>query len=321
MKKGTIIGLVIALVLVLGGLALFTAAMAAANWDFGSLGSGQYVTNTYELTDPFTAISMDTDTADIIFAASEDSSCRVVCYEHEKVTHSVEVKSGTLTVCVKDSRKWYEHIGIVNRSPKITVYLPESEYASLTVREDTGDIEVPAQFRFESVDIAVSTGDVKLAASVSGSVKLHTSTGRVNVENLSAGALEIKTSTGNVSVSNVKCAGEVSVNVSTGRSVLSDVECNNLISYGSTGDITLKNLIAAEKISIERDTGDVKFEASDAAEIYVETDTGDVTGTLLSDKIFITESDTGRIRVPKSVSGGRCEISTDTGDIKLEIKG
>ena len=62
------------------------------------------------------------------------------------------------------------------------------------------------------------------------------------------------------------------------------------------------------------------FDACDAAEIYVKTDTGDVTGTLLSDKKFFAESDTGKVSVPKSVTGGRCEISTDTGRIDITVK-
>jgi DUF4097 and DUF4098 domain-containing protein YvlB len=81
----------------------------------------------------------------------------------------------------------------------------------------------------------------------------------------------------------------------------------------------LENVIATEKISVERTTGDVKFAFCDAGEIFVKTDTGDVTGSLLTDKVFITETDTGKIHVPKLTTGGRCEISTDTGDIKISI--
>jgi DUF4097 and DUF4098 domain-containing protein YvlB len=64
----------------------------------------------------------------------------------------------------------------------------------------------------------------------------------------------------------------------------------------------------------------VKFERCDASELYIELDTGDVTGSLLSDKVFIAQSDTGRVNVPKSVTGGRCEITTDTGDIKITVE-
>ena len=64
----------------------------------------------------------------------------------------------------------------------------------------------------------------------------------------------------------------------------------------------------------------MEFDACDAAEILVETSTGDVEGTFLSDKIIFAETDTGRVNVPKGIVGGRCEIKTNTGDIKLEIQ-
>ena len=63
----------------------------------------------------------------------------------------------------------------------------------------------------------------------------------------------------------------------------------------------------------------MNFEASDAASIFVETDTGDVKGSLLSEKIFIINTDTGKKEVPESTTGGRCKITTDTGDIKITI--
>jgi len=70
----------------------------------------------------------------------------------------------------------------------------------------------------------------------------------------------------------------------------------------------------------ESDTGDVKFDGCDAAEIFVETDTGDVKGSLLTDKIFIVQTDTGSVDVPKTATGGKCEITTSTGDINISIK-
>lgn len=83
--------------------------------------------------------------------------------------------------------------------------------------------------------------------------------------------------------------------------------------------MTLKNVIAAETFSIERSTGKVRFDGCDAAEILVKTGTGDVKGTLLSEKIFIARSNTGRVDVPQTVTGGRCEIITSTGDIEIHI--
>ena len=64
----------------------------------------------------------------------------------------------------------------------------------------------------------------------------------------------------------------------------------------------------------------MEFNHCDAETICVNTDTGSVTGTLLTDKVFIIETDTGSVNVPKSITGGRCEITTDTGNIRITIE-
>ena len=48
--------------------------------------------------------------------------------------------------------------------------------------------------------------------------------------------------------------------------------------------------------------------------------TVDVTGTLLSEKVFIAQSGTGRIDVPETTTDGKCKITTDTGRISLSIE-
>lgn len=79
-------------------------------------------------------------------------------------------------------------------------------------------------------------------------------------------------------------------------------------------------MIAAEQLSIERSTGHVAFTGCDAGEIHVKTDTGNVAGSLLSEKVFLTESGVGLVDVPKTTSGGVCEIRTDTGNIQITLE-
>lgn len=320
MRKATKIWIATATAFVALGLIMFTVVMAKCNWDFSKLVTSKYETNTYEITDEFDSISMNTDTADIRFAPSDNEECKVVCYEEEKVKHSVAVKEDTLVINAVNSKAWYEYIGINFSSPKITVYLPKAKYNSLIIREDTGDVEIPDAFTFGDIDIALSTGAVDCFAFAAEKISIKTSTGNVCVENVSAKALDISVSTGKVTVFGVTCEGEVSVGVSTGKASLADVKCKNLKSSGDTGDVFLKNVIASERFSVSRTTGDVKLDGCDASELFIETDTGDVYGTLLSEKVFITKTDTGSINVPKSVTGGRCEIATDTGNIRITVE-
>lgn len=320
MSKTVIILLIIAAAFVILGTAIFVITATSVGWDFTKLGTGNYETNAYDITEEFTDISIKTDTADIVFMLSDDEKCKVTCYEEAKVKHSVFVSDGVLTVDMVDTRKWYDYISINFSSPKITVYLPEAEYFSLKIEENTGDIEIPNEFRFENINISVSTGNVECYASATGDIKIATSTGNICAEKISAASLNASVSTGKVTVSESTITGDVKVSVSTGKAVLSNVACRNVISSGSTGDIFLKNVIATEKFSIERSSGDVTFESSDAAEIFVETSTGDVEGTFLSDKVFITKASSGDVKVPESITGGKCKITTSSGDISIKIK-
>ena len=320
MGKATKIWLIIAAALVLCGGIIYGGVMAVFQWDFTKLSTVKYEKNTYAVKESYKNITIVTDTADVVLIPSETLESSVVCYEQENAKHAVSVKDGTLIIKVDDARKWYTQIGINFSSPKITVSVPQGEYGDLFVKSATGDVAIPKDFHFESIDISESTGDVTNFASASGTVKIKTGTGRIRVENISAGALDLSVTTGSVTATGVNCQGDMKIKVTTGKTNLTDIRCENGQTQGNTGDISLKNVIAAQKLSIKRTTGDVKFSGCDAAELFVKTDTGDVTGTLLSEKVFITKTDTGRVNVPKTVTGGRCEITTDTGDIKIQIQ-
>ena len=319
MKKSVKACLMAVSLLVTFGTAIVTSTACSLNGDFTALGTVKYKRNTYEVSEEFHNVSIDTDTADIRFIRSEDETCRVVCDEREKVKYSVSVEEGTLSVALIDEREWFDYIGISFQTPVISVYLPKTEYGALVIEASTGDVEIPNGFTFESIDISLSTGDVTNRASASSNVKIKTSTGDIYVEAIKANILNLSVSTGKVTASKIVCE-EMTVDVSTGKTYLSDVSCQSFASTGNTGDISLKNVIFSEACSIERSTGDVTFDACDGLNITVTTSTGDVTGTLLSGKRFVTKTSTGSVKVPQDSEGGKCEITTSTGDIRITIK-
>ena len=261
--------------------------------------TGILETKEYEINDKFSDIEIITDTADIEFILSENLNTSVVCAEQKNINHSVRVKDNTLLIKVDDNRKWYEYININFGKNKITIYLPKNEYGELFIDSDTGNINIPNNFNFNSIDIIDDTGNVKNYASVNDNIKIKTSTGNIHIENINANIIDLSASTGNIKMVNAKCV--------------------NLLSKVDTGNVLLKNVVATEKFIIETDTGDVKFVASDASDIFVKTDTGNVTGSLLTDKVIFAESDTGNIDVPKVIADEKCEVITDTGDIKITV--
>ena len=38
------------------------------------------------------------------------------------------------------------------------------------------------------------------------------------------------------------------------------------------------------------------------------------------EKVFLVQTDTGNVDVPRSVTGGACEITTDTGDVRITVQ-
>lgn len=261
MKKTNKIWLVLAIALIVGGGILFVGSIYSLDFDLTKLSTQTYETNVYEISDDFENITIDVSATEVVFAPSDDGTCKVTCIDEEKLKHTAIVGDGTLKISVTDTRKWYDHIGVFFERKELTVYLPKEEYKLLSVTTSTGNVEIPEQFVFENITITGSTADVKCAAQVVDSVQM-------------------KTSTGNITLSGVDC----------------------------------------KKIMIKTSTGYVCFEGCDADNISVKTSTGNVTGTLLSEKIFVTETSTGNVRVPKSTTGGTCEITTSTGNIEIEIR-
>ena len=311
--------MLLAAALIIVGSLIFVGVMVVLKWDFTKLSTVRYVESTYEITEEFQHISISSNTAKINFVPTNGQP-RVECVEEEYARYAVSVKDGTLEITCQNNKKWYHYIGISFGRPKVTVCLPAAAYGNLTIDTDTSDMEIPEAFSFTGLDISASTGKINSSAYVSGVVNVKTSTGDIAVKNITADAMSLTASTGHVTVIDVTCAGEMRIKVSTGKSMLKNVRCDSLWSIGDTGDMTLANVIAEEKMTIERSTGDVKLEGCDAGELEVTVSTGNVTGSLLSEKIFIVKTDTGKVNVPESVTGGKCKITTDTGDIKITVE-
>ena len=134
--------------------------------------------------------------------------------------------------------------------------------------------------------------------------------------------ISISSNTGSVDISSIVCNGAIDVQINTGNINLEDVSCQTFHSKGNTGRISLNKLTATESIWVQRGTGKVLLNDCSAPEIFVKTNTGSVCGRLSSNMVFIARTNTGKIEIPRTpigeAIGGRCEIKTNTGNIKFE---
>lgn len=320
MKRSAKIWLILAAVLVLAGSLSFVMIMSKQKWDFTMVGNVKSVESEFEITEPFRNISIRSDTEKILIRKSRDGKFRVLFTEPEYIEPSVSVQNGTLMVSRTDNRSWTDRIGFsFGMDSYISVDLPEGSYGALSIEEDTGTVIVEKDFTFDRVDIADTTGDVFCKASSNGSIRIAANTGDIYVLDISAESVVVSVTTGGVLLDGVSCTEDLTVTVDTGRAILNNISCRNFLTTGDTGNLSVEKLNASGTISVERTTGDVAILASDAGELNIVTDTGDVRGSLLTDKIFIVQTDTGEIHVPETTSGGICRVTTDTGDIHIKI--
>ncbi|MBR4881862.1 MAG: DUF4097 family beta strand repeat protein [Clostridia bacterium] len=300
MKKSTKVWLVIAVLCIVIGAVMFTVALSMEGFDFMELTTKKIEINNYKVGDTVDKIYIDTDAADIDFYTYRESEIRVECTETDKIKYDVCVEDSTLKIEVKDDRKWYDYIGFNFTRMLIKVYLPGGvEYSSVVINTTTGDVNVPEQIYTDTLDVKVTTGDIKCYARINESLKL-------------------KTTTGDIELKNTDCNGDVEVKVSTGKMIMTDINCRSITCSGTTGDVEMKNVTAAEKLTLNRTTGDILLEGVDANELDITATTGYIKGTLLTEKDFIAKTTTGKIEVPKT-AGGKCKLSTTTGDIIIDI--
>lgn len=316
MKKGTIIALVVAIVLILIGGTVLVLGLSFA----GEAKDTVTVVTESEISiqDSFDSVLIDTEDCNVdivLFEGAADP--HVVLKERDRTSHSVLVEDGTLKIRMVDNRTWKDHIGVNWESMEMTVYLPKAEYASLQITTATGDIRLPGGFSTREMALRSDTGKISCVG-VSGDVlDCMTSTGDISVRNSTPNVIKLHSSTGDLGVS-VVAGDEMHLKTDTGDVDAEKVNAGMFTCSSSTGEVDLEGVLAEDYLQIRTTTGDVGIENCDAGRVDIETDTGDVEGHFLTPKWFSAHSDTGNIKVPNTSEGGECRIATDTGDIRFE---
>lgn len=256
------------------------------------------VSRIYTIEENYKGINIVGKTLDINVYLSNEN--KIVYTENKKVTIETKVVDGVLNVKQNDNLKFYDMLFNFTHF-NVDLYLTSNLIDSLNIESKTGDIEINNGFTFSDVDIVNSTGDIELKANVTNNLSVKNSTGDIEIENINVG-------------------GNVMLEASTGDIELHNVNCNKLDVKVSTGDTDLFNVIVNGDLNMKGSTGNVKLDGFDANNIYIEVSTGNVRGTIISDKVFNARSETGKVRVPETYSGGICKIITSTGNIIISYK-
>lgn len=317
MRKSKKTALIIAVVLIAAGFAASLAALAMLEFDFTRMNTISFVTNTYSIDEAISCISISGAECDVRLLPANDGASKVVCYESDKISHCVTVKDSTLMIERRDAREWYEHIGAYWGAMEIAIYLPQSEYETLYIKNLSGDIVIPEDFTFESADIQSTSGDVDFRASVSGDLAVKTVSGDLLVGKTNPDKLTAQSTSGDMTVESVNVQTKIEMKTVSGDIDLSNVRSQCITADTTSGEVDFDHVITVGSIHIESVSGDVELNKCDADTLWLKTSSGDVSGFLLTEKIFLTDTSSGDVNVPHSASGGKCEITTTSGNIKF----
>lgn len=320
--KNTKKAILAAVALIAAGLVIAFGGMTTMNFDFNKMNTLHFVTNTHSVDETFTNISIETAECDIRLLPSENDSCIVVCDESKEIFHSVSVKNNTLIIDRTDARKWYKRIvGIYWGDMTITVYLPQTAYESLSVLNVSGNTVIPEDFSFTDAKIRSTSGDIDFLAPVEKDLSLKTVSGNLHAEGTNPKSLDAQSTSGDMDYADSIVSGDITIDTVSGKIRCSNVSVSGDINMETTsGNVTLSDVTAAKAMQIETVSGDIKLESCDADSLWLKSTSGNVSGTLLTEKKFLTNTTSGRVNVPGSSSGGKCEIKTTSGNIQFEIK-
>lgn len=324
--------------LIVVGLTVAIVTLAANQFNIGEL-TEELVPNTYSIKGEFNSIECDLDIADVDILYISEGESFVSSLENDKISFTVEVVDGVLKITENTKiENWYDFFNW--SSVCVDLYINKNTFTNVTIKNDTGDINILDAFKIDnlvidsdtsninlsglevkSLDSNISTGDFYIENSSITSLKSKTSTGESKIRNCKVlENVTIEASTGKIYLENFEIGGKLHVTVSTGKIEISETTCDSYESSSSTGTVKLTDLVVTNDMNIKTSTGDVKLNSIDAANIYIKTSTGDVTGTIRSDKIFFLDSNTGKEDSPFSTTGGICKVTTDTGDITLDYE-
>lgn len=210
----------------------------------------------------------------------------------------------------------------------------------LTVKTSSGNIDIENCRVDGSTQVKATSGSVNIDGMHTGEFTVSTSSGDVQLASIAAKNLHASAISGGISISSCEAEQNVSVETTSGDLTLADINAGGVLTFAvtsaqvdlanttgrglvgnaSSGDICLRNVRVGGQLSLESTSGLIRLDGSDAGSLLISSSSGDVSGSLLTPKFFVIRTTSGEVNVTESDrDGGRCEITTSSGDIQIRI--
>ncbi len=172
----------------------------------GTLESDRTEKTTIEAEGTFTKIDIKASSANIIIKKSDTDKTYAICDSSKKISYELKAESGTLCLKEIDNRKWYDHIGFFFGWRDAVLYLPEENYASLSIDISSGNIKCEDEiFSFAEAELMSTSGSIKYSAKAER-LSANVSSGSIYIEKLNAQSIRLNAVSGSINFT--RCDGK-----------------------------------------------------------------------------------------------------------------
>ena len=328
---------ILGLILLVAGLAVFVGGMTAGGWDFSILNTVRYTQKSYDAEGAVTSVHIEYSDASIYVEYSETAERVHIDYpvrlnERDEESAQIEITEEGGTLAVIEHVDWEKNLfqWSLGNSPAVRVVLPAGQnialdlytqngsvslnadgeaLPSLSLRSNNGSISVSGTLTVaEDAAFQTDNGSVKVSGvSAAGDLTLRTSNGSMRAENISAANMQAKTSSGSMTLKDISATDALTAEAGAGEiELLGDITAKMLTVSTSAGDIAMHDgMIDAQEIAMTTELGSIEAEGSAFAGAQ-------------SDYTVLVSTGLGESNVSDSVGGNRkLTLSTGTGDIRI----
>ncbi len=319
MKKGIKIALITALILLGIGIILTAVAFCMVGFELSGLNGVESVTLEHSIGSDFSNIDISAVEADVNIQKSNTGKAYVVCRETDKITHSVHVENGTLSIIRYDQRSWWECVGIFWAEMSVTLYLPEAEYGNVRLESVSGNVRLDNGFQLGDLHMKTSSGKALLNTVHAGRIQISTISGDVEAKHIICKDLSLDTASGDLLLSKIETEEVVFLKSTSGNIEWDHGTGSALQISAVSGNLSVSDCLFGGDLSANTTSGEIRMQGIDAQNLTFSTVSGNINISLLKEKRYETSTVSGNIHVPNDGGEGNCKLSSVSGNIRVTV--
>lgn len=249
-----------------------------------------------------------------------------------KDTSKITVSDENGKLSIHERQIWFYNLcSLVNKSPKINVYLPMNKAYTLALIVDNGTINLHGDFHnvkkifLETDNGEINTKDAQISCETE--IRVDTDNGKIQLGSISAHTLSVSTDNGEIELTSGNVQSVVSLEANNGQIVVTGtLTANECHVETDNGRIVVTGRLTANECYVETDNGDIQISGCvDSQKITLDVNVGQIVANLAgaqADYSISVENDVGNSNVSSQTGTSRTlNVCADVGDIRITFLG